>query len=474
MNVRVRGIYSTALTAAFADHEDISVVQASEAIGDRFEGSFPLAPADASVETTGDRQGVGVVGDPDAVETLAGLLADTGRDALCWRDSMPRDAVFDGRVSETLGSGAVVDLGSGPEHGSPRDREGFLPYDRAEDRIETGDRLRVQVREPTPPWGSDRPVLDTEIRFPGELVRLVRGGKTTRGGGPADVVDLIPTDPREGWGVRWGRRADDADFDTLDDVLATYNEQAESLDASLEDAPDPGEGKLARRWAGTATRWLWFGRESRFALDERRREAAPTMAGHHRIKAGDDRASAAVDFAEAVCGPAASDDADFPFDVVTRQFGPREGDRVEIGHGKPDGRYISLGRGEVAEYDPDGTVTVSRELSPGGTLDAIGEPIEAGDVAVTKFKEGRWWYATVYRDAEDRRKGTYVNVCTPVEVFPDTVRYVDLHVDVVKHGDGRVERVDDDELDDAVEAGNVPEKLAEKARSVASAVENAL
>jgi predicted RNA-binding protein associated with RNAse of E/G family len=113
-------------------------------------------------------------------------------------------------------------------------------------------------------------------------------------------------------------------------------------------------------------------------------------------------------------------------------------------------------------------------MSPGGTYDALGTDREAGDVAVTKFKEGRWWYATVYRDADGERKGTYVNVCTPVEIFPDAVRYVDLHVDVVKHGDGSVERVDDDELDAAADAGNVPADLAEKARSVASAVENAL
>ena len=468
MNVRVRGIYSTALTETVADHGDLSVVQASDAIADRFEDSFPPVHADATVETTGDRQGVGVAGDHEVVETLTALLADVGRDTLVWTDPAPRDAVFDGRVTETLGSGAVVRLDD--------DAEGFLPYDRADDRVETDDRVRVQVREPAPPWGSNRPVLDTELGFTGGLAELVRGGSTTRGGGPADIVDLISADPRDGWGVRWGHLSDDAEFDALADALRAHNERAESLDAALADAPDPGE-TVGRRWDGTATRWVWFGRESRFALDERRRAVVPTMAGHHRIKAGDDRASAAVDFAEAICGSADGGDGDgldFPFGVVTRQFGPREGDSVEIGHGKPDGRYISLGRGEVAEYDPDGTVTVSRELSPGGTLDAIGEPIEAGDVAVTKFKEGRWWYATVYRDAEDRRKGTYVNVCTPVEVFPDTVRYVDLHVDVVKHGDGRVERVDDDELDAAVESGDVPEDLAEKARSVASAVENAL
>jgi predicted RNA-binding protein associated with RNAse of E/G family len=61
-----------------------------------------------------------------------------------------------------------------------------------------------------------------------------------------------------------------------------------------------------------------------------------------------------------------------------------------------------------------------------------------------------------------------------VEVFPDAARYVDLHVDVVKLPDGRVERVDDDELDAAEADGNVPPALAEKARSVAAALERAL
>jgi predicted RNA-binding protein associated with RNAse of E/G family len=47
-------------------------------------------------------------------------------------------------------------------------------------------------------------------------------------------------------------------------------------------------------------------------------------------------------------------------------------------------------------------------------------------------------------------------------------------VDVVKRADGEVERLDDDELDAAVADGDVPGPLAEKARSVAAAVRNAL
>jgi predicted RNA-binding protein associated with RNAse of E/G family len=113
-------------------------------------------------------------------------------------------------------------------------------------------------------------------------------------------------------------------------------------------------------------------------------------------------------------------------------------------------------------------------MTAGGSYDALGVDREAGDVAITKVREGRWWYPTVYRDADGARKGTYVNVCTPVECFPDAVRYVDLHVDVVKGPGGEVRRVDDDELDDAVAAGQVSEALAEKARSVATSLEGAI
>jgi len=460
MTVRIRGIYATALTELLE-----GVVQASPPIRDRFDEGFPLDPAATSVETTADRQGVGVVGDLDRVADVTDRLADLARDTLSWPADLPRGAVYAGEVVETLGSGAVVDVVDG---------EGFLPYSKTARRIEDGDRLRVQVKEASPPWSDDRPVLDTTVRVQGSLVGLVRGASPGAGG--PELADLVPTDPPEGWAPTWGRDSDDAGLDALDAALADATERARAIDDGFAGAPDPVEAAPHQYAEGVATQWVWFGRESRFALDDLRRAVTETMAGHHRIKAATDGASGAVDFVEAVCGGegSASGGQDFPFELVTRQFGPREGDRLGIAHGKPDGRSYVLGYGEVTNCDPDGSVTVRREMSPGGTYDALGVERQTGDEAVTSFEEGRWWYPTVYRGAEGARRGTYVNVCTPVEVFPDAVRYVDLHVDVVKHADGRVERVDDDELDTSVAAGDIPEPLAEKARAVARAVENAL
>ncbi|WP_436929240.1 DUF402 domain-containing protein [Halosimplex halobium] len=480
--VRVRGIYTTALTRLFED-AGLSVVQASPPIRDRFDDAFAVAPAGAEVATTDDRQGVGVVGDSAAVAAALDAARGVGTDALAWRDPTPRGAVYAGEVTETLGSGAVVALGSGATENDAEtdslppvagtDPEGFLPYSKTAAHVEEGDRLRVQVEEPAAPWSDGRPVLDTTVRVQAGLATLVRGTSPDSNG--PELADLLPVDPPEGWGTDWDRAADDADLDALGDALDGVAHRAAALDSAFDDAPAPEEAAPYCYWPGEATVWVWFGRESRFGLDEHRRDVTATMPGHHRTKAATNAASAAVDFVEAVCPDAGTGgEADFPFDAVTRQFGPMEGDSVRIDHGKPDGRMFSLGSGEVTRRDADGTVVVEREMSGRGTYDALGVEQQAGDVAVTKLTEGKWWYPTVYRGDDGEKRGTYVNVCTPVEVFPSAVRYVDLHVDVVKHADGRVERVDDDELDAAVDAGHVPEALAEKARSVAGAVENAL
>ena len=487
--VRVRGIYTTAVTRLLLD-ADLAVVQASEPIRERFDADFPDAAHDVTVTTTDDRQGVGVHGDTDTVAAVTDC-ADIARDTFAWIDPAPPGAVVDARVTETLGSGAVLDLGGA---------EGFLPYDATGAYLETGDTHRVQVRESAPPWDDRRADLGTEIRAEYGFATLVRGRDSvsvdTRddaaGRELAGMTDLLGIDLPDGWGLVWSHAATRAGMDALETALDAVVRRANAFDAALDEGgasaaadadtdPDTERASTPRCvTAPDAGRWVWFGRESRIALDDARRRVTPTMPGHHRTKAASEAASAGVDLAEALCGSGLGGDADaddsdgFPFAVVTRQFGPVEGDTVAIKHGKPGGRAFPLGRGEVTGWDADGTVEVTRMMSGGGTYDALGTARDPGDTAVTKFREGRWWYPTVYRGEDGASKGTYANVCTPVECFPDAIRYVDLHVDVVKRPDGTVERVDDDELGAAVDAGDVPPEAAEKARSVAASLERAL
>ncbi len=465
--VRIRGIYTTALTRLLG--EEWAVVQPSPPIRERFDGEFGTAPADVRIDTSRDRQGVSVSGDPGDVEEVASRLEDVAIDAFRWDDPAPAGAVFDAEVlAADGGGGATVDLGN--------DRRGHLPYDAAAGYVDEGDRYRVQVRDPISPWDDDRARVEPGVAVEGGLCSLSRsrsgvsasvGGE--RGEELVGLTDLLSVEVPEGWGLRWERGAADADLEAMGEAVADAADRARTLEATLADAPDePGEPAVLAE--PEHTHWLWFGRESRFALDDHRRAVAATMAGHHRIKAGSEDASSAVDFAEAVCGG----DGEFPFGAVARQFGPEEGDRITLGHGKPDGRLITLGSGEVTDWSGDGSVSLEREMTGGGTYDALDVPIAEGDVAVTKLREGRWWYPTTYRDSGGSVKGTYVNVCTPVELFPDCARYVDLYIDVIRREDGSVAVVDGDELADAVDDGLLDEELAEKARNVASAVERAL
>ena len=476
--VRLRGIYTTALTKRFLD-AGWRIVDASEPIERRFEREFPAAAFDVSIETTDDRQGVGVAGEPAAVDAAGEILDSAGTDTFGWQDPTPAGGVIDGVVTDTERRGASVDLG---------EREGYLPFGNADEHVESGDVVRVQVRTAAAPWSDDRPLLETDLVASTGLVDLLAesGAPTVDSHDEAaarellGMADLLDVEAPDGWRVRWSHAATTASMDALRAALDRAADRADAL-AELGETPTATAADAPVTVATpSAGRWYWFGRASRFELDGARRAVTTTLPGHHRIKAGSEAASAGVDLAESLCadrvgdGEAASvtDEKPFPFGVVADSFGPAVGDSVDIGHGKPDGRLLSLGPATVTERDAE-SVTVRRELGGGGRYDGLDVPKEAGDTATTTFREGRWWYPTVYR-REERVLGTYVNVCTPLECFPTVVRYVDLHVDVLKHADGSVERVDDDELNAAVEAGDVNAALAEKARSVAIALESAL
>jgi len=471
-SVRARGIYATALTRVFRQ-AGLEVVAASPPIRERFADADLGAAAEPDVDVwmTEDRQGVGVAARGEGhAAAVRDVLAGLGRDAFVWDDPVPRGAVFDAAVDRTVGGGAVLDLGGDG-------REAYLPFGNADEHVEVGDRFRVGIREPAAPWSGDRAVAATDVTVPGALASLDRGVDALVKGAAADreelarTTELLAPDVPDNWGVYWQYDATDAGMDALGDALDALAERARRVEDALEADDDDDGDALGLVAAPESTCWAWFGRESRTALDEHRRAVTETMPGHHRTKAGSEAASGAVDFAESL---GATVD-EFPFEAVTDQFGPTTGDSVAIHHGKPDGSLITLGRGEVTDRDVEtGRLTVEREMTGGGTYDALGVDRAAGDTATTRFTEGNWWYPTVYRGEDGERKGTYLNVCTPVEVFPDAVRYVDLHVDVVEHADGTVEVVDRDELQDCVDDGLVSEALAEQALSVARRVESAV
>jgi hypothetical protein len=200
---------------------------------------------------------------------------------------------------------------------------------------------------------------------------------------------------------------------------------------------------------------------SKEKLDDIRRSVTETMERHHYYKACGGNFSVAVDMAERLLekgGPI--EEVDRLFRQTVGAGFPTVGSRIDVEHVKLDGRVLHLGEALVEDFgDDDSVIEFSRIVKGEGTYDGLGTRREPGDRAVTEAKIGGWHYKTRYFSKDGRHKGTYINLNTPIELYPYGIRYVDLEVDICVWPSGRVGKVDEKKLESAAAEGIVTQTL---------------
>ena len=143
------------------------------------------------------------------------------------------------------------------------------------------------------------------------------------------------------------------------------------------------------------------------------------------------------------------------------------GSLVRIEHGKPWTWKRAMTMTGVVRSWSNGLLVVERTFQPGGRYDSLGDEKLAGDHGLIEVVGGSRVFRRVYFRADGRVIGELYNVHTPVEFRPGLVRYTDLEVDVVRHGDDRVEVVDEEDLARAVAIGGISPGLADTALAIA-------
>jgi len=201
-------------------------------------------------------------------------------------------------------------------------------------------------------------------------------------------------------------------------------------------------------------------------LDQLRAKVAPTITDHHRFRI---ITTSEVDRAE-------EELLKFPDKrkaigahfrgLIQDNFRP--GNIVRIEHVKPEGQVIQLIPGKIRDFEPNSTkVVIKREgLKAIGRYDGLGIIKEEGDYAITETQQGTWVVIHSYYSMTDELKGQFYNINTPCEFYPDRIRYVDLHIDVIRWPDGRVKVIDRELLDEAQKSGYISQALKEKAEQV--------
>jgi len=202
--------------------------------------------------------------------------------------------------------------------------------------------------------------------------------------------------------------------------------------------------------------WLSKGR-----LDEIRAAVTPTVTGHHYYKACGGIISSMVDVAERMLEEGCPRDEVEALlrENVQGRF-PREGSRIGLEHVKINGQIFSLGIAKIVRFNQKSKrIILLRRFFKKGVYDGLKVQKEEGDYAITEAEIGGLSFRTRYFSKDGEYKGTYININTPIEIYPTKIRYVDLEVDVCVWPSGEIRRIDHEKLEEAMTCRLISEKL---------------
>jgi len=466
MKARVRGVYTTALTKLLLD-QGFDIVQASETIKQRFRLNENTDSPDLDVFERRDSQGVRALGKAEPMQLFTSLLQSCLDDVVVRKWAVTVDGVYRGLVKEvdTATHEALVDIG--PSVGVLNDPKtsGYT----------TEQQLLVQVERFR--LGSRQPILTTEIKIPGKNAILIPGRQVKISRKIMDwqtrtqLRQLGEDLATEDWGVLWRTSAANQLPDLLRNEVSTLVERAESIMQRAEGAEAP-----AMLWEGAHFVNVEFPALSKSRLDEIRRKVTSTIDGHHRYKASGQRVSTALEMAEKLLEKdyPQADVNDLLRQTIEKEF-PSDGSWIKIEHVKLDGKVFHLGPAFIETFDQDKSyIRFRRVFKRPGVYDGLKTPKQPDDYAITEAKMDEWYFKTQYFSKEGQIKGTYINLNTPMELYPYAIRYIDLEADVCVWPDGRVETLDMEKLEEALTKGLVTEKLVtivkEKIREIIRAL----
>ena len=92
------------------------------------------------------------------------------------------------------------------------------------------------------------------------------------------------------------------------------------------------------------------------------------------------------------------------------------------------------------------------------------------DYSLTYFKENDWFLKHIYYTSKGLIKGTYWNINTPIEFYPDHIRYLDLHIDVIQRPEADPKIIDQGKLEKALSRGFISEELFQKSFEIAQSL----
>ncbi|MDD5181986.1 MAG: DUF402 domain-containing protein [Candidatus Nanoarchaeia archaeon] len=449
MKIKIRGVYSTALTN-FLKEKGFEIIKPSEVMAQRMDLDDNDESADVLIYDKEDLNGVTING--SGADAVVKELQNNFQDVVIKK--MEIGAIYCGKIKkiESIDKTIIVDIGN---------EEGILSLQNYWGFLREGEKVLAQVKGII----NGKKLLSTQLRLFGDSMVLIKDGFTKVSKHIRTqkeiqrLIDISNNASIKNWGVLWKSLAEGKDTIELVSELNALVEKEKNLKGDFEHRTESG-----LILPGFSNYFVDFGAVTKQKFDKIRGGIVETIVGHHFLKSGG--YALLTDFAESLAG--------LDNNVVVSKLnntlwndGPKEGSYYEIIHKKPGGKDIIF-KGTVEKSTKE-EIHIKRRLISGGRFDGLGGRIEQGDYALTIIKPNSWTVTHKYFSKEGFPKGVYVNINTPTEVYPKFSRYIDLEVDVVEK-DNKKEIVDVQKLDRIVSEGIIKKELADYAMEIANKI----
>lgn len=464
LNVRVRGIYATAL-AKMLLNEKFNIVHASRKIKNRLKLKNVDIPPDVTIKDLDDRHGVIVLGEYEASKKVYDLLSSKLPEVFTWKSKLPLHSIVKGVVVKVENGRSLIDLSNGLLGG-------------LNEPLNIGEEVIVDIAKPVLP-PSNTVAVSRKYTIYGKYVTLIHGlkGKVMVSRHIVDpktrrnLITLTSLMKIEGdWGIKW-RSA--AAIGKIDELMLDVQNTLKKAEEILREADKAKISEIV--YEGQFFGILGFSYNTKRVLDRERNNVLPTVIGHHMFKSLSNNLTVVTDFSEHLLSRNINSreklsKALLEFVVSTLN----EKSKISIEHVslfENSIKHLTPGTPYRIEIEDNIVYGVLRRTFKGkGIYDGLMIPKEPGDYDLMEFSTNSYIILHKYFSNKKEFKGIYININTPPEISDEQIRYFDLEVDVIAKSNGETKILDLDKLRRIYEENIITKTIYEKVLEISEEI----
>lgn len=269
MKVKVRGIYSTAITKILLD-AGVEVTQPADAIKAALNINDESAP-EVMVEDLETKEGVYIYGSNPS--SIVDILKKNLKESVFYKEDIGK--IYCGIIKNTdqKSKSIVISL--------PDEEEGVLDLKNFWGYVKPGSKILIQSKGTY----DGKIMLSTQLRIFGEDVIIIKNGFTKMSKGIRShesrdkLYEIAKGLDLKDWGILWVQGAESKDEAVLKQELADLMQKEHEITEKFNACNEP-----AILYEGVNKYFTLFSKEDKLKLDDVRKAVMPTIPNHHMLK----------------------------------------------------------------------------------------------------------------------------------------------------------------------------------------------